>query len=202
MGNGIEHQSLSEELGVDVAVVEELSEPELALVELGYLVAGAVENPQLTDGGRRDMYQLGTGLQTELHTALCTTDIDVLDVRALGEVLHVGGTVEDGVNLIQAESGEVLRDVAVDDEDAGAEELLVRLLEVVEQQVLQSVLGCLLVFTAHHTRNGRSVGIDEFAQHVDAQITRSTGQQHVAQLLALALDEGLYPILLQDGVDA
>ena len=37
---------------------------------------------------------------------------------------------------------------------------------------------------------------------MDAQITCSTCEEHIAQLLALALDECLYPILLQDGIDA
>ena len=64
--------------------------------------------------------------------------------------------------------------VAVHDEEARAEELLVRLLEIVEQQVLQSSLCCLLVLTTHQTGDGSCIRIDEFAQHVYAQIACST----------------------------
>ena len=97
---------------------------------------------------------------------------------------------------------EVLCHIAIDDEEAGAKEFLERRLEIVEQQILQSALSSLLILVAHEACDGRSIRIDELAQHMDAQITCSTCEEHIAQLLALALDEGLYPILLQDGIDA
>ena len=75
-------------------------------------------------------------------------------------MLHVGGTVEDGVN--GCEGIQFLSYIAVDYEDAGAEEFLERSLEIVEQHVLQTALGSLLVLTTHETRDGRCIAVDEF----------------------------------------
>ena len=83
MRNGIEHQPLSEELRVDVAVVKELSEPELALVELGHLATLVWHHPQLTHRGGGDMHQSCPRLQAEFHTPLCTTDIHIFNICAL-----------------------------------------------------------------------------------------------------------------------
>jgi hypothetical protein len=52
MGDSIKHQALSEELRVDVTVVEELSEPELTLIELWHFLTVIIDNPELTNGGR------------------------------------------------------------------------------------------------------------------------------------------------------
>ena len=122
VGNGIKHCTLGQELGVDITVVEELSEPQLTLVELGHLLAIFMDNPNLTYRGRRDMHQSGTGLQTELHAALCTAYIHVFDVGSLGEVLHVGGAVEDSVDMVV--NIDFLRHVGIHHKEAGAEELL------------------------------------------------------------------------------
>ena len=89
---------LGKELGVYVPVVEELSEPQLALVEHGDLTAVTAVNPYLGNRGRRDMYKTGACSETELDTAACSAYIDVLDVGALGVVLDIGGTVEDGID--------------------------------------------------------------------------------------------------------
>jgi hypothetical protein len=45
MGYGIENYSFSKELRVDIAVVEELTEPELTLIEFWYLFTTVADNP-------------------------------------------------------------------------------------------------------------------------------------------------------------
>ena len=82
-------------------------------------------------------------------------------------MLDHSGTVEDGVNL-SGDICKVLCDITINDKDACTEELLIRLLEIVEQHILQSVFCCLLVLASHHTRNGRNLGVDKFAKDMDA----------------------------------
>ena len=40
------------------------------------------------------MHEGRTCFEAEVHAALCSADIDILDIRALGEVLHVRRTVK------------------------------------------------------------------------------------------------------------
>ena len=85
---------------MDITVVEELSEPELALIECRHFFTIIANYPYLAYRGRRYVYQFGSCLHTELHTTLGSTDIHILNVCSLREVLHIGSTVEDGVNGI------------------------------------------------------------------------------------------------------
>ena len=73
------------------------------------------------------MYQSGTGLQTEFHAALSTANIYILNVRSLGEMLHVSGTVKHRLNS-RMSLRECFRHIGchitVDNEDTAAEEFL------------------------------------------------------------------------------
>ena len=68
------------------------------------------------------MHQSGIVLQTELHATLRTADVHVLDVGSLGEVLHVGSTIENGVDM--AVNIDFLCHVSIYHKEAGAEEFL------------------------------------------------------------------------------
>ena len=46
------------------------------------------------------MHECSFGLQTEIDTTLCASDVNIFDVGALGEVLDIRGTVEDRRNLV------------------------------------------------------------------------------------------------------
>jgi hypothetical protein len=50
VSDGIEDDTLGKELGVDVSVVEELSEPEFALVECRHFRLIVAQDPQFADG--------------------------------------------------------------------------------------------------------------------------------------------------------
>ena len=58
----------------------------------------------------------------------------------------------------------------------------------------------MLILAAHKTGDRLGIGVNQFAQHMYAQVPRSTGQQHVAQTPAFALNEGIQRILLQQVV--
>ena len=61
-------------------------------------------------------------LDTVLHATLGSTNVHILNLSTFGEVLHDGGTVEDGINL--QISSEVAGDVAQNDLDTLAKEFL------------------------------------------------------------------------------
>ena len=120
VGNGIEHCTLSQELGTDVAIVEELSEPQLVLSQHGHLFTFVMDNPDFANRGGGDMHQPCSVLDAEIHTALCTANVHVFNVCALGEVFHVGGTIEDRVD--RAVHLDFLCHVAIRHKEAGAEQ--------------------------------------------------------------------------------
>ena len=62
----------------------------------------------------------GTGIQTEVYAALCTTDVHILDIGTLGEVLHIGSAVEYSVDV--AVHIDFLCHVAIHHKETGAEE--------------------------------------------------------------------------------
>ena len=117
-GNGIEHDALGEELGMDVLVAEVLSEIEFLLGVDGVLGRHAVDGHACRAVGG-NVNQACIVLETEVDAMGRAAHVDILNLGALGEVLHHGGTVEDGVYL--AVDLDVLGDVAVDNEEAGAE---------------------------------------------------------------------------------
>ena len=69
-------------------------------------------------------------LETEVGTTLCTSDVDILDLGAFGEMLDDGGTVEQRVD-VHVFAVEIACDVAQHNMDAGAEERLVGIGEVI-----------------------------------------------------------------------
>ena len=75
------------------------------------------------------MNQTGARLQAEINAVLSTTDVDVLDIRSFGEVLHIGSTVKDGIYL--QTSIERLRHVTKNDMQALAKEFFERTGEVI-----------------------------------------------------------------------
>ena len=136
------------------------------------------------------MHQSCTRLQAELHATMGTADIHVLNIRSLGEMLDVGSTVEHGLDggmSFRKSHRNIIRHIAVHHLDTGAEELLIGAFVIVKEQVLESMLSGRLVFSAHNTGNGRSIGFYELAQHMNTQIASSTRQKNVTQLLTLTL---------------
>ena len=124
------------------------------------------------------MYQLGTGLKTEIYTTLGTTDIHILNLRTLGEMFHDGSTVEYRIHL-QA-FAEVAGHIAENDMQALTEEMLEGIGKIIVKQRAQTTLCSLLTLTTDQTINLVSIGIDQFTQDVDTKIACSTSQQHIA----------------------
>ena len=127
------------------------------------------------------MDEVSTCLDTEIHTTLSTADVDVGNLRTLGEVLDNGGTVEDGIDLEALV--EVLRHIAKDDVEPLAKQFLEGVGEVVEQQGFQSVLSFLLRLATHQAIDVACIAVDKVAQDVNAQIASSTRDEDIAQLL-------------------
>ena len=94
-------EAQSVEHRASIAVVEELSEPQLALVKHRHLFTIVMDNPNLAHRSRGDMYQACALLQTELHAALCTAYIHVLNVGTLREVLQDTTTTTEQADELQ-----------------------------------------------------------------------------------------------------
>ena len=59
-----------------------------------------------------------------------------------------------------------------------------------------------LILTTHQAGDGCGIGVNQFAQHMDAQVTRCTGKEDIAELLRFALQERRNVVALQDGINA
>ena len=201
-GDGIEDEPLGQELGVYVLVAAEvLSHVETLLVEHGVVF---LAYPHAARAGGGYMYQPCADLQAQIYAAFSTSDVHVLNFCALREMLHDSGTVDDSRQL--ATDGrhfldKVFRHVAKDDVKSAPEQFLERTVEIVEQHRAQTTLRLLLSLTADEAVDLASVAVDQVSQHMDAEIAGSTGQQHVAQRLPLALAEVIERITAQHVVD-
>ena len=158
-------------------VAEVLPEPDVLLRE--HRCRQVIANPYTTSGSRRYMNECRTGSQTEINTTLCTTDVNIFNVRTLREMLYVCSTIENGVNAgdeIAGHSCDVLCHIALEDEDTRAEEFIETAAEIVEQQVAYTSFGIFLTLAAHKTCDGLGIGVDQLFQNMDTQITRCTGE--------------------------
>ena len=109
------------------------------------------------------MYEPCTGLETEFHTTLSATDVYLFDVIGLGEVFHVRRAVEDCCYFLICIFFYLLIyvacDITIDDEEAGTEEFIKTSVEIVEEQVAQTSLRIVLVFSANKTSDGLGIRI-------------------------------------------
>ena len=96
MRHCIKDKTVGEELGVHILITEILTEI--------YIPFGKgrcrriVTYPHTAGRGCRDVYECGTRSETEVHTPLRTAYVHILYVRTLGEMLHIGGTIEDRID--------------------------------------------------------------------------------------------------------
>lgn len=182
MCDGIEDEAVGEELGVHILVAQFLSEVERLLVQYRHTLPVANPNTAGRSGGH--MNECRTRCQTEVDTLFGTSNVDILDVGAFGEMLHIGGAVEDRVDCVIVAScncvGEVAGDVAIDDKQAGAEEVVEAAAEVVEKEVTKTAFGIPLISPTHKTCDGFGFGVDELAQDMDAEKSGGTGKQYIA----------------------
>ena len=96
MRDSIQDESVCQELRVHVLVTEVLPKIDIALGEYGSGRVVAYPDTACRSSGYMDERRAGS--ETEIHTTLRTADIHILDVRALGEMLHVRGAVENSLN--------------------------------------------------------------------------------------------------------
>ena len=136
---------------------------------------------------RGDVYQTCAGLQTEVNTTLRTPHIHVFDLRAFAEVFHHRGAVEHRVDFHFNKTV--------------AEEFVVGGFEIVEQEGFQPVLSDIQVLVAYQTVNVLRIRPDQFLQNVNAQVPLGTGEQHIAQRLALAFAETVQCVVVQQVVN-
>ena len=178
----LQHQPLGEELGVDVLVVGVLAAPELLLGE----DLGRISDAHTRDTARRHLDEPGAFLFAEGHQVLHAAVVDLLDVVALGEMLHVGGAVDHQVEFPvcfgQLVENGGFGDIALDHPDAFSDEEPVFPFEVVDEHLGQPVFRLQGALAAQQAPDGRLVGrlVDEFPQHVHAQEARGSGEQNVA----------------------
>ena len=109
------------------------------------------------------MYESSAGLEAELHAPLSTADVDLLNIIGFGEMLHVRRAVENGIDKTVLRTDrrqtanadrDITCDIAVDDEEAGAEEYIKTSVEIIEEQVTETSLRILPVFSANKTSDG------------------------------------------------
>ena len=109
-------------------------------------------------------------LQTEVNATLGTADVDIFNLGAFGEVLDDGGTVEDGVDAdgIADDGTEVFGDIAEDDMQTCAEEVLEGVGEVVEEQRAQSALSLVQCLATYQTEDVFGIAVYQFTKDVYA----------------------------------
>ena len=195
-GHRIEDETLCHELRIDILVAEVLAHVETLL---GEDIILSLSCPQTAGTGRGDMHQSGTFLDTEVDAVACASDIDILYLGALGEVLHDSGTVEYRLDVETVV--DLLCDIAQHHMDTFAEQRFEGISEVIEEQRTQTTLSCLYRLATYQAVDMINVGINQLAQDMDAQITRSSGDEHIADRLAFALTEGAEGVALKQVVD-
>ena len=96
--NGIQNDPFGKELGVHIAVVQELPEVQFALGKQRYSLAVLAIKPDLAHRRCGYMYEPCSCSQAELHATFGTTDIHLLYIVGFGEVLDIGSAVEYSLN--------------------------------------------------------------------------------------------------------
>ena len=143
-------------------------------------------------------------METEGHQVLDTAVVNVLNVSSFGEVLHIGGAVEHGVDLRERLQGLRLGNVSRDGPDARSQELAVVFLEVIHQHFAQAALRGNAALGPEQAPDGgvRPGALDEFLEHVDAQEARGAGEQDIAsQVEVFPAQEGFQRVFGEQGVD-
>ena len=136
--------------------------------------------------------------QTPVYKQTHTLHVHLLYVVAGGEVLHVGGTVECRVYVIgQLVEAVRVGEVTTDNTDALVEHLFVNTVEIVEEERAQTFLGCEVSLAAQHAIDGARLMLQQFVEHVNAQIAGGSCEQHVADGLHLALAQGFERIAVE-----
>ena len=92
MYNSVKDESLCQELGVDVLVAQILPEVDVSFGEHRRHVGVSPESAYRSGG---DVNKRGPCLEAEVHATLRSAYVDILDIRAFGEVLDVSRTVDD-----------------------------------------------------------------------------------------------------------
>lgn len=145
--------------------------------------------------GRGDVDQTASGLFAEVNGMQHAAHIDILDIGVRREMLHVGRAVDHGLNiqpiLRQTIKHLGIGHVALHHKQAVAEQLLVCVLEVVEQQGFQALLHAAVTALAHQAVRLSALGFKEFAQDMDAQEARRTGEKDISKRLRLPVKESL-----------
>ena len=95
------------------------------------------------------MHQSCTRQETEIDTSLRAADIHILNLRALAEMLHDCGAVENRIDFPFDNGGQIIGDIAQDDANAVAKQFIECGFEIIEQKGFQSVLGGIVVLSAH-----------------------------------------------------
>ena len=188
-----------QELGMDVLVVRELAEEE-------HLLGQSVRNVARGEAAHAfggHVYQVRIVPFAEFHEVLDAAVVDVLDVRSLGEVLHVGGAVEHHIDVLQRSQGLGLGNVSGHGLDARPKEAAVVFVEVVHHHFLEASLrGEGALFPEQAPDGGvRAGGFQQLLQHVDAQEAGGAGEEDIpAQSNTLSLLEGLQVVLRKQRV--
>ena len=203
MGNGIEHHALSHELRVDVVVVEVLSEIEVALREYGIGCQTAFYR-HASDAVSRGLYEACAHLHAEIYTVHHASYVHIFNIGAAGEMLDHCSTVNHGgdASCLRYDVRERLGHISQYYTDTAAEQFLIVFCEIVVEQALQTVLCLFLRRSTHHAPNNRHiVAVYQFFENMYAQIARSPGKQHAANVLEAPTAESIKGILLQEGIE-
>ncbi len=133
MCDSIKVHPIGNELRVHILVAKLLSEVKRLLMQ--YRHTPPVTNPNTAGRGGKHVNKCCSRRQTEVYALPSTTNIHIINICAFGEVIDVGGAVEDGVDRYIVEMRYNIREVggddAVDDKESRAEEVVEGTTEVI-----------------------------------------------------------------------
>ena len=146
----------------------------------------------------------GTCLLAELDTLFHTTNVNILDVGSFREVFYTCSTVEYLGGILQAfvDRINVLSNISTNYKQSVAKQFTIRIVKVIEEHCLQTVLCCLVILSTNHTIDLLSRRLDEFVQNMDSQIACRTSEEYILQYLLLSCKEGIQTVHLQQLVDS
>ena len=181
--NGIEHQFLGLELGIDVLVgVDVLSEPQILFGELDIRSRHTIDT-QARNAGLGDVDETRTGAQAKSDEVAHALDVDQFDVVTGREVFHVGHAIDNGEALtVEGVEGSGLGDFSGKGGDALVETFeRIIVAKVIEEHRLEAAHR---VFTPMNAQRAEDVAVvrrEQLVEDVHAQISRGAREQYVSK---------------------
>lgn len=139
----------------------------------------------------------------ELYAVYHTADVDILDIRAVAEMLNISGAVEYCIYRLILEFFEmlVIGNVALYNFYTAVEYILEAVAEVVEHHILQALGGCIEFALTEHTVGNTVLAVEIFRYEVRAHKACRACNKHVSELSQFAVFKRIGVVLFEQLVD-